>query len=293
MRTLTLPIDERLAGRTVKSLLAQELRMSESLIRRVKLRETGILLNGVRAFTTASVQAGDVLTAEIGDAPDAPRPRPIPMPLEVLFEDEDILILNKPAGLAVHQSTRDPEELTLENALAAYLPQDCIPHPVSRLDRGTTGIITFAKSGYMHELLRRMLHSSEFRREYRGIAAGAVEPPMGAVTLPIGLADGSTYQRAVRPDGAPSRTEYASLAQANGFTLLRLVPCTGRTHQLRVHMAALGFPLAGDWLYGMQDARIARPALHSYELWLTHPLTAEALHFIAPLPEDMAELLQK
>ena len=119
MRTLTLPIDERLAGRTVKSLLAQELRMSESLIRRVKLRETGILLNGVRAFTTASVQAGDVLTAEIGDAPDAPRPRPMPMPLEVLFEDEDILILNKPAGLAVHQSTRDPEELTLENALSA------------------------------------------------------------------------------------------------------------------------------------------------------------------------------
>lgn len=137
-----------------------------------------------------------------------------------------------------------------------------------------------------------MLHSPGFRREYRGIAAGAVEPPVGAVTLPIGLADDSTYQRAVRPDGAPSRTEYASLAQANGFTLLRLVPCTGRTHQLRVHMAALGFPLAGDWLYGTQDPRIARPALHSYELWLTHPLTAEALHLIAPLPEDMAGLLQ-
>ncbi len=291
MRTLTLTIDEHLAGRTVKSLLAQELRMSESLIRRVKLRETGILLNGVRAFTTACVRAGDVLTAEIGDAPDAPRPHPMAAPLAVLYEDADILILNKPAGLAVHQSTRDPEELTLENALAAYLPPDCIPHPVSRLDRGTTGIITFAKNGYMHELLRRMLHTPGFRREYRGVAAGAVEPPRGAVTLPIGLAEGSTYQRAVRPDGAPSRTEYETLARSGGFTLLRLIPCTGRTHQLRVHMAALGFPLAGDWLYGARDPRIARPALHSAELWLTHPLTGTALHLTAPLPEDMAALL--
>ena len=291
MRTLTLTIDERLAGREVKSLLAQELRMSESLIRRVKLRETGILLNGRRAFTTARVEAGDVLTAEVGDAPDAPRPHPMPAPLDVLFEDEDILILNKPAGIAVHQSTRDPEELTLENALASYLPPDCIPHPVSRLDRGTTGIITFAKNGYMHELLRRMLHTPGFRRESRGIAAGAVIPPQGTVTLPIGLAEGSTYQRAVRQDGAPSCTEYETLARAGDFTLLRLVPHTGRTHQLRVHMAALGFPLAGDWLYGTRDARIARPALHSYALWLTHPLTGEALHLTAPLPADMMALL--
>ena len=293
MRTLTLYIDASLHGREVKSLLGQELHMSGSLIRRVKLREEGILLNGMRAFTTARVQAGDVLTVQVGDGPEVPRPRPMPAPLDVVWEDEDILILNKAPGMAVHQSTRDPEELTLENALAAYLPSDVIPHPVSRLDRGTTGLITFAKNGYMHERLRRLLHTPAFRREYRGIAVGAVTPPVGEIALPIGLADGSTYQRAVRKDGAPSRTEYETLAYGNGFTLLRLVPHTGRTHQLRLHMAALGFPLAGDWLYGARDARIGRPALHSCELWLTHPMTGEALHFTAPLPEDMAALMEE
>ena len=293
MRALTLVIEEHQSGRTIKSLLAGELRLSESLIRRIKLRETGILLNGERAFTTAIVHPGDVLTAEIGDAPDAPRPRPMSAPLTVLYEDQDIFILNKPAGIAVHQSDRDPEELTLENALSAYLPPDCIPHPVSRLDRGTTGIITFAKNGYMHELLRRMLHTPGFEREYRGVAAGIVRPAKGEITLPIGFAEGSTYQRAVQPGGAPSRTEYEVLAYANGVTLLRLIPHTGRTHQLRVHMAALGFPLVGDWLYGTRDVRIARPALHSFALRLTHPLTGEQLRLEAPLPEDMAALLRE
>ncbi len=292
MRTLTMTIGPSLAGREVKSLLSREFRMSESLIRRVKLRETGILLNGKRAFTTARVQAGDILTAEVGDAPGMPRPRPMQIPLHILWEDEDILILNKAAGIAVHQSSRDPEEPTLENALAAYLPGDAVPHPVSRLDRGTTGVMTFAKSGYVHELLRRMLHTEDFRREYRGVAVGAVAPERGLLSLPIGPADGSGYQRAVRPDGAPSETLYETLARSNGLTLLRLVPRTGRTHQLRVHMAAIGFPLAGDWLYGARDARIARPALHSYELWLRHPLTGEGLHLTAPMPEDMAALLK-
>lgn len=293
MRTLTLVVTEALAGRDIKSLLQREMRISESLTRRLKLRETGIMLNGRRAFTTARVQTGDVLTAEIGDAPDAPRPKPMPAALPVLYEDEDILILNKPAGLAVHQSTRDPEELTLENALAAYLPPEDFPHPVSRLDRGTTGVITFAKNGYMHELLRQQLHTADFYREYRGIACGNVESGSGSISSPIGLAENSTYKRAVRADGAPSLTEYEVLARKNGFTLLRLIPHTGRTHQLRVHMASLGHPLAGDWLYGERHSRIERPALHSHLLHLKHPLTGAVLDITAPLPEDMANLLQE
>lgn len=290
MRTLTLAITDALAGRDVKSLLQRELQISESLTRRLKLRETGITLNGVRAFTTARVKAGDILSAEIGDAPDSPRPKPMESELHVLYEDADILILNKPAGIAVHRSTRDPEELTLENALAHYLPPSDYPHPVSRLDRGTTGIITFAKNGYMHELLRRQLHTGDFYREYRGIACGSVE--CGRTDAPIGLAENSTYKRAVRPDGAPSLTEYAALTQRNGFTLLRLIPHTGRTHQLRVHMAAIGHPLAGDWLYGERRQDILRPALHSFFLHLRHPLTGEELHITAPLPDDMEALLR-
>ena len=198
-----------------------------------------------------------------------------------------MLILNKPAGLAVHQSTRDPGECTLENALSAYLPQGDYVHPVSRLDRGTTGIMTVAKSGYVHDLLRRMLHSEDFRREYLGLARGLVEPESGMILLPIGFSPGSNYKRAVREGGQASVTEYSTVRRCGGCTLLRLIPRTGRTHQLRVHMAAIGFPLLGDWLYGEQDAAIVRPALHSYALWLKHPLTGEVLHLTAELPEDM------
>ena len=154
--------------------------------------------------------------------------------------------------------------------------------------------MTVAKNGYMHELLRRRMHTEKFRREYRGITVGQVEPPHGHITLPIGFYEGSSYQRAITPDGAPSHTEYEALAYTERFTLLRLVPHTGRTHQLRLHMASIGYPLAGDFLYGTEDKTlIERAALHSAELWLEHPITGEALHFFCPLPADMQRLMEE
>lgn len=294
LRTLTRTIGEAEAGRTVESVLTNELALSKSLIRRLKRRETGILLNGARAYTTARVRPGDVLAAEIGD--DAPRAlRPVPLPLVIVYEDEDLLVLDKPAGLAVHP-TQDPEETTLEHALTAYLKPGEAPHPVSRLDRGTTGLMAVAKNGYMHELLRRRLHTDAFSREYRGICIGVPSPPAGRIALPIGLADGSRYRRATVPGGAPSCTDYETLvswdAPEGRLSLLRLLPQTGRTHQLRVHLAAIGHPLLGDWLYGNEaPERIARPALHSAALRLVHPLTGAVLTLRAPLPADMAALL--
>ena len=290
MRTLSLTITAALAGRSVHSLLESELGLSGSLVRRLKLRETGILLNGVRAYTTATVREGDVLTCDISD--DTPtRARPVPMALDIIYEDADLLILNKPAGLAVHP-TQDGDEVTLENALAAYLGPGEGSHPVSRLDRGTSGLMTVAKNGYMHEALRRLLHTDALYREYRGIAIGTPDPPCGDIRLPIGYAEGSRLKRAVTQDGAPSHTSYETLTEANGYSLLRLIPHTGRTHQLRVHLSAIGHPLVGDWLYGTEQRDvIARPALHSCYLAITHPLTGERLTFTAPLPDDMQALL--
>jgi 23S rRNA pseudouridine1911/1915/1917 synthase len=275
----------------VLSLLKRELACSESHISRLKRREAGILLEGRRCYVTARVKAGDELCVEIGDLPDG-HIVPMQYPLDVRFEDEDLLILNKPAGISVHQSTRDPEEITLENAVCYYLGGLISPHPVSRLDRGTSGLIAFAKSGYVHERLRRQMHTSGYARTYLGIACGTVFPERGEITLRIGMAKGSTYQRAIREDGQAARTEYELLAVNERFTLLRLVPHTGRTHQLRLHMAAAGYPLAGDWLYGAEDRQlIARPALHSHTLTLTHPITAEVIHLSAELPEDMKRLI--
>ena len=120
-----------------------------------------------------------------------------------------------------------------------------------------------------------------------------VTPPCGVIDAPIGRADGSIIRRCVREDGLVSRTEYEVLQTTERFTLLRLRPETGRTHQLRVHMAYLGHPLAGDWLYGTEDKNlIARPALHSYELWFMQPVTGQEMHFTAPIPQDMQRLLE-
>jgi len=291
MRTLTYTATAADEGRTVQSILRRELACSESHISRLKRREEGILLGGMRCYVTARVKAGDLLTVEIGDLPDG-HIVPMAYPLDVRYEDDDLLILNKPAGTSVHQSTRDPKEITLENAVCHHLGGLISPHPVSRLDRGTSGLIAFAKSGYVHERLRRQMHTSAYARIYLGIACGHVFPASGVVELPIGMAEGSTFQRAICQGGQLARTEYETLAANEKFTLLRLVPRTGRTHQLRLHMSAVGYPLAGDWLYGVENrALIARPALHSYELSLTHPITGEHIHLTAELPEDMRRLI--
>lgn len=291
MRVRSIIIDPAASGRTVLSLLRRELACSDAHISRLKRRETGIRLNGVRCYVTARVNAGDELTIEIGDQPDG-HIVPMAYSLSVVFEDEDLLVIDKPAGIAVHQSTRDPEELTLENAVCHYLGGNISPHPVSRLDRGTSGLMAFAKSGYVHERLRRQMHTEAYRRTYLGVAVGRVDPSSGTIELPIGMAEGSTYQRAIRSEGQRARTVYETLAVNEQFTLLRLIPETGRTHQLRLHLSAIGYPLAGDWLYGAEDrALIARPALHSYELSLAHPLTGQELHFTSPLPEDMQRLI--
>ena len=165
---------------------------------------------------------------------------------------------------------------------------------MNRLDKGTTGLMVIAKSGYVHDLLRRALHTEAFRREYRAVCLGCPQPERGTVNAPIGRDETSVVARRVRPDGAPALSHYQVLAKGDGLSLLALRPETGRTHQLRVHMAYLGCPLAGDWLYGTEDPDlIPRPALHSFALTLVHPVTGARVEVSAPLPEDMRKLLRE
>lgn len=294
MRILTHTVLPEEEGRMVKGILRGSLQLSYTLLKSLKWRENAILLNGQSVHVNAIVHAGDVVSVALSER--TPREdlycENTAAP-NIVYEDEDLLVLNKPAGVAMHPKADDAAAPSLAAMLTGYLGEGSVPHFVSRLDKGTSGLLIAAKSGYIHDRLRRALHSSELRREYRAVAVGLVMPPCGVIDAPIGRADGSIIRRCVREDGLVSRTEYEVLQTTERFTLLRLRPETGRTHQLRVHMAYLGHPLAGDWLYGTEDKNlIARPALHSYELWFTQPVTGQEMHFTAPIPQDMQQLLE-
>ena len=294
MRILTHTVLPEEEGRMVKGILRGSLQLSYTLLKSLKWRENAILLNGQSVHVNAIVHAGDVVSVALSER--TPREdlycENTAAP-NIVYEDEDLLVLNKPAGVAMHPKADDAAAPSLAAMLTGYLGEGSVPHFVSRLDKGTSGLLIAAKSGYVHDRLRRALHSSELRREYRAVAVGQVTPPCGVIDAPIGRADGSIIRRCVREDGLVSRTEYEVLQTTERFTLLRLRPETGRTHQLRVHMAYLGHPLAGDWLYGTEDKNlIARPALHSYELWFMQPVTGQEMHFTAPIPQDMQRLLE-
>lgn len=293
MRVLTAAVPEEYDGRPLRHFLRGGMKLSSTLLKSLKWREGAILLNGCAVHVNALTRTGDCVTVTLDERAAGTTP-PAALPLEVVWEDEDVLVLNKPAGLAMHPGSTDPTAPSLAGALVAYLGEGSVPHFVSRLDKGTSGLLLAAKTGYVHELLRRALHTQALHREYRALAVGAPQPPCGRIELPIGRDTSSLVRRCIDPAGLPSLTEYETLETRGALTLLRLVPHTGRTHQLRVHMAALGCPLAGDWLYGEEAPDlIARPALHSFFLRFSHPLRGEELSFSAPLPEDMMRLWQR
>ena len=291
--TRTIPAEED--GSTVRHILKAKLHFSSHAISRLTRTENGILVNGSHARTTFVLHTGDVLTVETGDH-RPPKVEVIPgdWPLPIVWEDGHLLVVDKPAGMTAHASNFLPDTPTVAGALAWSRGTDFVFHSVNRLDKGTTGLMVVAKSGYVHDLLRRSLHTSRFLREYRAVCVGCPEPTRGTIDAPIGRDETSTIARMVRPDGQSAVSHYEVLSSSNGLSLVKLLPETGRTHQLRVHMASIGHPLAGDWLYGTEDPDlIARPALHSYALTLTHPVTGEILHLTAPVPEDMARLVSE
>ena len=294
MRILTYTVTPEEDSRMVKGILRGSLQLSYTLLKSLKWRENAILLNGQSVHVNTIVHAGDTVSVVLSErTPREDLYCANAAKLDIVYEDDDLLVLNKPAGVAMHPKSGDASAPSLAAMLTNYLGEGSVPHFVSRLDKGTSGLLIAAKSGYVHDRLRRALHSSDLRREYRAVAVGRVEPPCGVIDAPIDRAEGSIIRRCVRADGLPSLTEYETLQVNDRFTLLRLRPQTGRTHQLRVHMAYLGHPLVGDWLYGTEDKTlIARPALHSYELWFTQPVTGQELHFTAPIPQDMQRLME-
>ena len=292
-RRVELPVTAELAGVKVDTLLKKRLGLSGTVVRRIKWLEDGILVDGQRVNTRFVPREGQVLSVRLSDPERRSGIVPAPGPLDIVYEDEDILILNKAPGVPVHPGPGHFSD-TIGNFLLDYYDSKGVEadfHPVHRLDRGTSGLLAVAKHPHAQEVLKNQLHTPDFRRVYLAVCEGAPAPAAGVVDAPLGPRPGSLVEQMVRPDGKEARTRYETLGIYGSRALLRLELDTGRTHQIRVHMAYLGHSLTGDFLYGTEAPElIARPALHSAELNLRHPITGEALTFRVPMPQDMERL---
>lgn len=294
-RELEFTVPSRLDGCFLRDVMKRELGISSKQITRMKQREGAILCNGVPVYVIHRVCTGDNLRFLIEDNAGADGIVATQGEVDIRFENSDILIVEKPAGLAVHPAPGDREH-TLGNFVVWHygqLGEQFTYRPVNRLDRGTSGLMVIAKNAYAHASLAREMHTMRFEREYLAVTEGIPSQTKGTVCAPIARAEGSTIRREVSSIGADAVTHYRVEKTAGGRALVRLRLETGRTHQIRVHMAYLGCPLVGDFLYGKESQEIPRCALHSAKLKLILPLSGETVELESELPQDMANLLKR
>lgn len=271
---------------SVRAFLHQKCGFSHGLWRRLKWNGT-LLVNGVEVrATTAVVRNGDVVTCRMEEQSSLVA---TPMPLDIRYEDEYMLILNKPAGILVHPTGGDYAN-TLGNGLLHYYQQtgqEIDFHPVHRLDRNTTGLVLVAKQPQLQNALTQGSGGKFFHRSYVAVIEGEMPSLEGTIDLPIARHPDSIIQRVCSSDGQPAVTHYRTLARRGGMSLLYLQLETGRTHQIRVHLAAMGHPLLGDDLYGGDTSLIQRQALHALHLEVANPLTGEVVSLYADVPQDI------
>jgi len=300
------------AGRRLDHVLARHLSgvpaMTRTSVQRW-IRDGQVLVNGTAVTRVAArTAAGDVLSVTL------PAPKSLAMPaedlaLDVLFEDDHLLILNKPAGIVVHPTYRHMTGTVMNGLLwrARAWPAGTRPSIVGRLDKLTSGIVVAAKGAGPHAALQRAMASARTAKDYLAIVYGNVSPPGGTIELRLARAPGDRRRVVAAADGLPSTTRYQRIARSRapraGLSLLRCRIATGRMHQIRVHLAARRWPIVGDPKYGeprwrdVEDAALAerlrdfpRQALHAWRLRLVHPVSGIALEVEAPLPDDFAAL---
>lgn len=317
---------------TVRQVMFQEFNLSYNLSVKLK-KDKKILLNGTSTFVDKIINPGDVITANIDFEEDNSNIIATKMDLNILYEDEAMLILDKPAGLPVHPSILHYEN-SLSNGVKYYFDSINLQkkiRPVNRLDRNTSGIVIFAKNEYVHDLLSKQMQNKTFVKEYIAICEGAFEHKEGTINAPISRKEGSIIERCVSPSGDTAITHYKVLREFynynsnssidnhniystvnrninenihenKGNNILFEHQCfsellinleTGRTHQIRVHMAYIGHPILGDSLYGNESALIDRQALHAYKVEFIHPISKKNMVIAADIPKDMANIIKE
>ena len=291
--------ENEFVGLTIKEILCDKLGFSKRAITSLKNREDGILLNGKHATVRAVVNVGDVLTINSEDIiKNAEKLVPSSVMPDIIYEDDHIVAVNKQPFMPTHQSLGHFYD-TLANSLAYYYSLSGRPfvfRSVNRLDRNTSGAVLVAKDRLSSSKLSEQMKNDGIRKTYIAILEGELPKDKGVIETHIRRKEKSIILREVCTscdDSKVAITHYEVIAKANGFSLVKASPITGRTHQLRVHFSHLGAQILGDDLYGNASHIISRHALHAYELYFTHPETQKEMVLRAPIPEDMQSIIEK
>ncbi len=281
MREISIDINEDGEGHRVRSVLFH-FGVSQSLIKKLKNDPEGIMLNGEPVRTIDYVKSGDELKIRIPDT--GSHAEPSDAKLEVLYEDEDVIAVNKPPGMPVHESHNHQGD-ALSNAYAAYCPDSAAFRAIYRLDMDTSGIVLIAKNIFAASKL-----AGNVKKDYYAVVEGDIDRD-GEIDLPIKRIDERLTKRCVSPDGERALTRYHVIRHDKESTFLKINIETGRTHQIRVHFANAGHPLLGDDLYGGDMTKTDRQALHCKDIYFTHPVTGENIHVASEFPDDFKELI--
>ncbi|WP_400162201.1 RluA family pseudouridine synthase [Brevibacillus sp. TJ4] len=294
-------------GMSVEQVVRQKLNVSGRMLQRLT-RSKGIQVNRKTPYLQRQVKTGDQIAVRVGEKPQPQHDTPVPderaagqpadaawtgEPIRIVYEDDHLLIADKPAGMMVHP-LKPEQQGTLVHALAALFRERgeaAGVHPVHRLDKDTSGVILVAKSSYGHQLADRLLRDGQIHREYLAVANGRIEADKGTIDAPIGRDPRHPTRRCVSERGDAAITHYEVEKRSEGMSLVRVWLETGRTHQIRVHLQHLGHPLVGDTMYGGRRTLIRRQALHASTLTFVHPLTQQEIRCTAPLPADMERLI--
>lgn len=278
---------------TVRKFLVQH-KFSSSQLHNLKNKGGLIFVNHKQRHFNFRLKTGDELLVVLSSEEPSDLIEPMAGKIDVIFEDEYLLVVNKPPGIA-SLPAKAKSSKTMANLVKNYLiehHENSSIHLVTRLDRDTSGLMVFAKTSYAHSLLDQILHTDDFQKFYLAMIYGQLTPLTGLIDLPIGIDPAAFYLRAIdHQKGKASQTIYQTKAVYPGGSLVELKLLTGRTHQIRVHLSAVGHPIIGDEMYSKKtDPRIKRQALHCFNLRIIHPVTKELLNLKAPLPEDMVVL---
>lgn len=293
MNWLEFEVDQIVNGMTIRDFLKQELHFSRRLLKTIKEIDGAVLVNGCKRQTWEKLYAGDVIRIVFPEEEKAAYLQPQQLNLDIVYEDAAVLVINKRAGMAAIPSMNQADG-TVANGILGYYKEKGLPytvHIVTRLDRDTSGLMLVAKHRYSHAILSEMQKQGSVRRKYLAIAEGKLEEKQGTIDATIGRKEGSIIERTVVPSGQYAITHYTVLQEMGKLSLLDVQLETGRTHQIRVHFASIGHPLAGDDLYGGSTELIARQALHSAQLSFIHPFQEEKMMFTSKLPWDMRQLM--